>query len=224
MKQGFVENEVRDLLVACHRRCCVCHRFCGVKMEVDHIVPRADGGGSDIGNAIALCFECHAEVHGYNDKHPRGRKFKPDELVQHREQWVRICKETPWALVDTLRQSGVGPVQALIDELEFNRSVAADQDASLIGCGFRDDQFSRTVHQGSLAFLHGELKTSVIDAYRAIGLVTHWLQVTRAQPMPSNGLNRAQTEAQRSLRPALVKIDAALAALVKFMKREEDGA
>jgi hypothetical protein len=30
---GFKPSEVDRLLVACHRRCYVCHRFCGVKIE-----------------------------------------------------------------------------------------------------------------------------------------------------------------------------------------------
>src|SRR5436190_20262496 len=95
----FNEKEVMGLLAACHRRCCVCHRFCGVTMELDHMIPRAEGGRDDIANAIPLCFDCHAEVHAYNDKHPRGRKFQPEELRKHREQWLEICRAHPEALV-----------------------------------------------------------------------------------------------------------------------------
>src|SRR5580765_7384825 len=80
----FEPKEAEKLLALCHRRCCVCHRFCGSKIELDHMLPRAQGGPDDIDNAIPLCFECHAEVHAYNDKHPRGRKFKPSELRLHK--------------------------------------------------------------------------------------------------------------------------------------------
>lgn len=75
IKMAFERDEVSDLLARCHRRCCVCHRFCGVKMETDHIIPTEDGGDDSIENAIPVCFECHAEIHSYNDSHPRGRKF-----------------------------------------------------------------------------------------------------------------------------------------------------
>jgi hypothetical protein len=93
---GFNRSEVDELLVACHRRCCLCHRFCGVKMELHHIEQRADGVQDDsIDNAIPLCFECHAEVQMYNDSHPRGRKFRPDELRAHKRQWLQLCKEQP---------------------------------------------------------------------------------------------------------------------------------
>src|SRR5580704_6958047 len=92
---GFDQVEVEGLLVACHRRCCVCHRWCGTKMEIDHIEQRADGGSDEITNGIALCFDCHAEVHAYNPRHPRGRKFTPTELRAHREQWLRLCDAHP---------------------------------------------------------------------------------------------------------------------------------
>src|SRR6266487_3991474 len=95
MPDKFNQRDVDDLLAKCHRRCCICHRFCGVKIELDHMLPRADDGSSEIGNAVPVCFECHAEIHSYNDKHPRGRKFLPDELWAHKEQWLEICKNRP---------------------------------------------------------------------------------------------------------------------------------
>src|SRR5580658_10014090 len=122
----FSRDEVSELLVRCHRRCCVCHRFCGVKIETDHIVPTDEGGSNEIDNAIPVCFECHAEIHSYNDKHPRGRKFQPEELRLQKEQWLKICAERPEMLVGAIRDADVGPLQALIDELEFNSIVAAE--------------------------------------------------------------------------------------------------
>ena len=41
---GFDHDEIAELLARCHRRCCVCHRFCGVKIETDHIKPQHEGG------------------------------------------------------------------------------------------------------------------------------------------------------------------------------------
>ena len=69
---GFNRSEASELLVACHRRCCICHRYCGIKIELHHIEPRGDGGVDAIDNAIPVCFECHAEIQLYNDSHPRG--------------------------------------------------------------------------------------------------------------------------------------------------------
>src|SRR4030042_6450691 len=127
---GFKREEVSVLLAQCHRRCCICHRFCGVKIETDHIVPKEDSGDDSISNAIPVCFECHAEIHGYNDKHPRGRKFLPEELRLHKDQWLKMCVERPDVLVSASRASDVGPLQALIDELEFNAKVAGKAEAA----------------------------------------------------------------------------------------------
>src|SRR5258708_29629332 len=134
----FSRDAVSILLSQCHRRCCICHRFCGVKIETDHIIPIESDGSDDIGNAIPVCFECHAEIHSYNDKHPRGRKFLPEELRYHKEQWLKICKEHPEALVTSIRNADVGPLQALIDELEFNATVAAEGDFNKQGCKFHE--------------------------------------------------------------------------------------
>jgi len=132
---GFKQTEVNTLLAHCHRRCCVCHRFCGIKIEIHHIQPIEDGGDDSIENAIPLCFECHAEVQLYNDKHPRGRKFRPAELREHKEQWLRICSESPGALLMPQRPYDVGPVQALIDELVFNEEIAQITDADITQSG-----------------------------------------------------------------------------------------
>jgi hypothetical protein len=66
----FSRDEVAALLVVYHRRCCICHRFCGFKVETDHINPKAEGGSDDIGNAIPVCCECHFEIRLYDPAHP----------------------------------------------------------------------------------------------------------------------------------------------------------
>ena len=80
--------DVKELaLSACGRRCCICYRFCGSNMELHHIQPEADGGSSTLGNCIPLCFNCHADVGHYNDRHPKGTKYRPGELLRHRDAW-----------------------------------------------------------------------------------------------------------------------------------------
>ena len=93
-------------------------------MELDHIDPKKEGGSDTIDNAIPVCFECHAEIHAYNDNHPRGRKYRPEELKKHKEQWLELCKSSAAFLASVPPRADVGPFQALIDELEFNRAVA----------------------------------------------------------------------------------------------------
>lgn len=168
---AFNRNKVAELLARCRRRCCICHRFCGVKIETDHIEPKANEGEDDIENAIPVCFDCHAEIHSYNDQHPRGRKFTTDELRQHKKQWLEVCDTMPAQLLNEHRTSDVevGPVQALIDEIEFNIAAARAGAEQRSGCPLRDEQFARAIRGGSLSLLLPELKTIIIDAYVAAG-------------------------------------------------------
>lgn len=94
---AFSPDVAESLLVACHRHCCLCHKFCGTHIEIHHIHQDADGGPDDKDNGIPLCFDCHAQVNSYNDRHPRGRKYQPSELKKHRENWFTLCKASPWA-------------------------------------------------------------------------------------------------------------------------------
>jgi hypothetical protein len=169
MANEFPRDQVDELLTACHRRCCICHRFCGVKMETDHMQPTANGGTNDIINAIPVCFECHAEIHSYNVQHPRGRKFRPEELRLHKEQWLMICRTKPEKLLNANWNSDVGPLQALIDELEFNVVVSEQGTHANVGCMFLDDQFRVAVRQGAIATLVDDLKRVILEAYRAMG-------------------------------------------------------
>lgn len=89
----FNEKTKEDAMVACGRHCCICHKFCGNKMEVHHITPQKDGGEDTFENAIPLCFDCHAEVGAYNTSHPKGVKFSKTELKRHRDNWYKCVKQ-----------------------------------------------------------------------------------------------------------------------------------
>lgn len=84
---AFSKNVRTNSLVAAARHCCVCHRYKGVKVEIHHILPLEQGGADTAENAIALCFDCHADAGHYNSKHPRGTKFSPAELRQAKDAW-----------------------------------------------------------------------------------------------------------------------------------------
>jgi hypothetical protein len=97
----FKKEEVSVLLAKCHRWCCICHRFCGIKIETDHIILKDDGGCDDIENAIPLCFECRAEVHLYNIGTLVLESIYLMNL-RHKEMWINICETTPSILVQSL--------------------------------------------------------------------------------------------------------------------------
>jgi hypothetical protein len=217
----FRQNEVDDLLVRCHRRCCICHRFCGVKIETDHIEPSAEGGADEIANAIAVCFECHAEIHSYNDQHPRGRKFRPQELRKHKEQWLAICRERPEFLTQVSRSADVGPLQALIDELEVNLVVSKYAGTYEQGSPFLDDQFKRAIQQGAIATLQDSLRISIIEAYVACKKANQLFSTVTQQAYGSPSWGEASNLAGKAITEAGPKIAAAWSALVRFLGSEK---
>lgn len=86
-------RSVKDkALVSCGRCCCICHRFCGIKIELHHIIENSKKGASTFDNCIPLCFDCHAEVGHYNPKHPKGTKYSESELKMHRDHWYDAMK------------------------------------------------------------------------------------------------------------------------------------
>lgn len=185
-------------------------------METDHTIPAAEGGTDDIENAIPVCFECHAEIHSYNDKHPRGRKFTADELRGHRDQWLNVCRDRPGVLVNAYREIDVGPLHALIDELEFNIAVADAESQGDLGCLFQEARFLRAIQHGSIAILKDEVRTAVIDAYRAMGYASPAIAATSQQPvgLPMTTMRKGARERLIKARP---KIKEAKTQLLVFL-------
>lgn len=88
---NLVANQV---LVDTGRSCAICHKFCGVKMELHHIKQKADGGEDTYENCIPLCLDCHAEVKMYNPHHPKGKRYTENELIIHRDRWYSKIKSS----------------------------------------------------------------------------------------------------------------------------------
>ena len=221
---GFNRSEASELLVACHRRCCICHRYCGIKIELHHIEPRGDGGVDAIDNAIPVCFECHAEIQLYNDSHPRGRKFRADELRVHREQWLRICKESPGALLMPYHSHDVGPIQALIDELEFNAEIAQRTDDDVIGALFLVAQFERAIREGLFSLLPDSVRNQISAAYATLMRANMYLGKMSTMPWGGSGSawHHAYTFAQKAIACAQEEVPIAREALLKHLKHSQD--
>lgn len=103
---SFPESVAAEALVLCGRSCCICHKFCGTKIELHHIKPKACGGDDTLDNCIPVCFDCHADMGKADPKHPKGKRYSEKELKLHRDSWyekvkksfanaaeTRICKE-----------------------------------------------------------------------------------------------------------------------------------
>lgn len=89
---GFSKEVKDEMFVKCARHCCVCHKATGLNIEVHHIKPQKDGGDHSFDNAIALCFDCHADAGHYFAGHPKGSKLSPEELIKHKEYWFKIVE------------------------------------------------------------------------------------------------------------------------------------
>jgi len=79
----FSEEDKIKMLLWCARHCCLCGKNAGPDIEIAHISNKA---GNNIDNGIPLCYDCHAKIGHYNREHPRGNKYKVDELKARREQ------------------------------------------------------------------------------------------------------------------------------------------
>jgi hypothetical protein len=90
----FKKQITEDALIACGRHCCMCHKFCGSKIELHHIIQKKDNGEDSFDNCIPLCFDCHADVKSYNLSHPKGKQYTIAELKRHRDNWYKKVDET----------------------------------------------------------------------------------------------------------------------------------
>lgn len=218
LNMGFNKKEVAELLSRCHRRCCICHRFCGVKMELHHVMYKASGGGDDIANAIPLCFECHAEVNHYNDSHPRGRKFTEEELLAHKQLWLDICKNHPEALISAPRDADVGPLEGMSLELSNNCDVLkqiteGNSWQEKIGCVLYNQEYLRSVAQGSLLLLPASLRKILNEAYTNVGRVNTFVTMyssTRPEGNAFSEVTNKLLEAYRKSKDTVINAEEAL--------------
>lgn len=216
MATSFNRDEVAVLLVQCHRRCCICHRYCGTKIETDHIVPASESQDHSIANAIPVCFDCHAEVHAYNPKHPRGRRFTPEELRMHKKQWLKLCKTRPEILVEGSRNIDIGPIQGLLDELDHNLVISAGQ----FGFMFRDEQLTRVIREGVLSTLDDSLRQDISSAYGAISRANEGVRQFNNQLTVDISKGIVTTISQDAVQKAIPLIQAARDRLLEFVRSE----
>jgi len=210
----FDRSEVADLLAKCHRRCCICNRFCGFKMETDHIKPSSEGGTDDIDNAIPVCFECHAEIHCYNTDHPRGRKFTEQELRRHKEQWLNICEKNPQIFSQGSYNSDVGPLNSLVDELEYNLKAC-----DCLGSSLSVSQFNETLKRGAISFLAPDLKDTIYIAYSKINHLNQLFYAVVNRDF-RDAFARGGDRAEKATPTTKEAIEKAYKALLEFLQKD----
>ena len=140
---AFPKEVQIEALVACGRCCCLCHKFCGTKMELHHIIQKADGGEDTFENCIPLCFECHADMGKIDAHHPKGKSYTPEELKRHRENWYqRKQTSVSYAISDNEKAL----FQEICDVFLPLRFTLTEADLS---CGVNEDKFDLLID-----FLH----------------------------------------------------------------------
>ncbi len=104
------------MFIRSSRICCLCLKQCGTNIEAAHIIDESKGGSNDSDNGIPVCFDCHAEVGAYNDQHPKGNKFRPEELKARRDRLYELV------------ESGVIYAQIVVQRLRLHERDARDAD------------------------------------------------------------------------------------------------
>jgi ATP adenylyltransferase len=90
MSEGYISGTIRyEVLKRAKFRCELCGISAEIKaLEVDHIVPRNNGGSDDPSNFQALCYSCNAMKRDRDDTDFR----KVAEAYQHRQVGCIFCE------------------------------------------------------------------------------------------------------------------------------------
>lgn len=133
----FPPNVKTQALVACARCCCICHKFCGIKIECHHIVQEANGGKNTLENCIPLCFDCHADMLSYDNQHPKGTKYRPEELKLHRDGWcAKTASARPADYIDEHRKLDQNLLTRILRLLPWSGSVGFIDKNNFAGFSF----------------------------------------------------------------------------------------
>jgi hypothetical protein len=190
----FLPNIKEDALVACARCCCLCHKFCGTKIEVHHIREESEGGDNTDGNAIPLCFDCHADMRSYDHKHPKGNKYGESELKRHRDNWYEKVKgnigiTNRETVVETDKQI----YEILIKILPWDGSINFIRTNSFAGFSFElarlDDLYEYEYHCKNPAF---EFIDPDLEQLRAnlLDLIGHFTTAIMLETFPTHNVGR----------------------------------
>jgi hypothetical protein len=104
----FPEAEVAHLLAGCKRHCCVCLRWCGSRMHLHHIHPRADGGSDE--RALEAVGSSVVVHDGIIDGSPLGSIF-----TLHGDACRRSCIYTATALAMRSQAGTWGRLASLLN-------------------------------------------------------------------------------------------------------------
>lgn len=173
---SFTPQIKEDVLVACGRHCCLCYRFCGIKIEIHHIKPRAESGSDAFDNAIPLCFDCHADMRTYDSKHPKGTKYSEKELIRLRDIWYEKVKNSGGTQSISSTETDKEIYKALQDVLPWNGSLSFISTFNFAGWSFQTDSlhqltsFQYLCDNPAFEFIDTDLESSKAELLGNINL------------------------------------------------------
>jgi len=157
----FPPNIKQQALAKSGRRCCICLRFKGIKVEVHHIVPEAKSKDNSLNNAITLCFDCHSDAGHYNVKHPKGNKLTPNELRKHRDRLWKLVSEGKVLPEGNLDGQYIQLLSKAFDRAAFKTPFKDEG---------RMDDFEKAIDDTLLALNTGVLRTRDNQVVSDIGI------------------------------------------------------
>ena len=101
-RASWPKTVVDKVLTDCHHRCCICpehRRISGIHhIDFDH-------SNSVESNAVALCGECHPDVHTTSTMR---RDISPDQVRRYKREWIAKC-----AMIDTCLRSNANEYRCI---------------------------------------------------------------------------------------------------------------
>jgi hypothetical protein len=109
-------------------------------------------------------------------------------------------------------------IDALLEELEYNKLIASADSQKEQGGQFIDDQYKRLVNEGIFAMLDEDVKKAVREAYIAMGLANQRISAAWNHPKSGDAWAQGVNEASRVIINARAKIEAASMSLQKKLQ------
>ena len=215
---AFPEAGVAQLLADCKRHCCVCWRWCGSKMHLHHIIPRAQDGPDEIDNAIPVCLDCHAEIESRGNL---GRQFSQAELREHKRRWLEICRDQPDVVIQSNRAAtATGPLEALLSELEYNAILLTGDDHRTDYATLVVAQFERAIAANALSALGTPARERVYRLYKLISETADLIRSRMIHPPDGGSFNTISNQ----IRDKRVELRTQVASTIACLREALGGA
>lgn len=89
---------------------------------------------------MPLCFDCHADMLSYDDRHPKGTKYRSEELKLHRDRWFeKIITARAADYTDAHKTLDQGLLRRILKLLPWSGSIEFISHNNFAGFSFPMD-------------------------------------------------------------------------------------